>query len=80
MSPAEIITALGGKHALAALTGASPNAVTQWRRIGVPAKYWDVLVDHAAAKGVAGITFPALRATKPAPGRAAPGYLQQEAA
>lgn len=66
MDAIRIIEALGGKHSLAALTGATPNAITQWRRIGVPAKFWPVLVDHAAAHDIPGITFDALRASKPA--------------
>ena len=57
MTPADIITALGGKHEVARITGATPNAVTQWRRIGVPAKFWHVLVEHSAH---------VLRGTKPA--------------
>jgi deoxyribodipyrimidine photolyase-like uncharacterized protein len=77
MSPTEIIQALGGKHELAALTGAKPNAVTQWHRIGIPSKYWDVVVEHAAARGIGQITFAVLRATKPRANGAQP---QQEAA
>jgi hypothetical protein len=66
MTPADIITALGGKHEVARITGATPNAVTQWRRIGVPAKFWHVLVEHSAQSGVSGISFDVLRGTKPA--------------
>jgi hypothetical protein len=65
MAPAEIIAALGGKHEVARITGATPNAVTQWRRIGVPAKFWHVLVEHAAGAGVPGITFAVLQSSKP---------------
>lgn len=70
MTPAEIIAALGGKHEVSTLTGATPNAVTQWRRIGIPSKYWHVLVSHAEASGIPGITFAALQATKPEPAAA----------
>jgi hypothetical protein len=65
MSALDIIAAMGGKHDLAALTGAKPNAVTQWRRIGIPSRYWHVLVEEAARRGIEGITFDALAASKP---------------
>lgn len=65
MDATDIINALGGKHAVSTLTGAKPNAVTQWRRIGVPAKFWPVLVERAAEAGIEGITFDALRVSKP---------------
>lgn len=71
MDAAQIIDALGGRRAVADLTGAEPNAITQWRRIGVPAKYWPTLVERASALGVEGITFASLRCTKPAPASAA---------
>lgn len=66
MTAAQIIAAFGGRQAMADLTGAKPDAVTQWRYIGIPAKYWPRLVDAAVAKKVAGITFAVLEATKPA--------------
>lgn len=66
MTAPEIIHAFGGRQAIASLTGADPHAVTQWRRNGIPAKYWHVLVEHAGEHGLAGISFDVLRATKPA--------------
>jgi hypothetical protein len=65
MTGPEIIEAFGGRQAIATLTGAEPDAVTQWRRNGIPAKYWHVLVAHAHTAGVPGITFEALRASRP---------------
>ncbi len=65
MTAPEIIEAFGGTASVADLTGARPNAVTQWRRIGIPSKYWDVLVERAATTGIGGITFASLRASKP---------------
>ena len=65
MTAADIIAAFGGRQAMADLTGALPDAVTQWRRIGIPARYWPELVEAAPGKGVGGITFAVLRATKP---------------
>jgi len=71
MSAAAILEAFGGKHAVSGLTGASPNAVTQWRRIGIPSRYWHVMVEEAKAKRIKGITFEALKASKPMPAEAA---------
>jgi len=81
MSASDIIKTLGGRQSVAAITGARATAVGMWRRIGIPAKYWPVLVDHAAAHGLADITFASLRATKPPPPRAeAEQHFRQEAA
>lgn len=62
----DIIAAFGGRQATALLTGAAPAAVTQWRRIGIPSRYWHVLVEEAQRRGIDGITFDALAASKPA--------------
>lgn len=72
MTGPEIIEAFGGRRSMAALTGADPSAVTQWRRNGIPAKYWHVLVDHARRHRIAGITYDSLKATKPGCPAAAP--------
>ena len=65
MTGAEIIEAFGGRQSMATLTGADPTAVTMWRRNGIPAKYWHVLVDHARQLRLPGVTFATLRDTKP---------------
>lgn len=65
MNPSEIIEALGGRKAVCGITGATLGAVKQWDRIGVPAKYWPDLVQHAARSAIPGITFDALRAARP---------------
>lgn len=62
----DIIKTLGGRDAVSRLTGATPNAVRAWYRIGVPYRYWDVLVNAATADALEGVTFDALRKTKPA--------------
>ena len=54
----------GGRRAVAAITGATPNAVAQWYRIGIPAKFWPILVDTAKTRKIDGITFDALASTK----------------
>jgi hypothetical protein len=64
MNATQIIDAFGGRPAMATLTGANEQAVRQWGRIGVPSKYWHVLVRRAAETGVAGVTFEVLAATK----------------
>lgn len=56
---------------MARITGANPGAVTQWRRIGIPARYWPDLVELAREQGMREITFGTLRATKPAKADAA---------
>lgn len=70
MDAHQIIVALGGKRAVAELTRSKPNAVTQWHRIGIPSKFWHVLVTHAEQSGVRGITFDTLQGTKPTPTQA----------
>lgn len=65
MTPTDIIAAFGGRQPMAQITKAKPTAVTQWRRIGIPAKYWPDLVALAPGRGVEGLTFDVLRATKP---------------
>ena len=65
MDAHQIIVALGGKRVVAELTGSKPNAVTQWHRIGIPSKFWHVLVLRAEQSGVGGITFDTLQGTKP---------------
>lgn len=61
---AQIIDALGGRDAVAELTGARPRTVEQWTRIGVPHKHFGLLVDAAVARGVRGISHRALYAAK----------------
>jgi len=66
MNASEIIDALGGIRVVAQATGAKRNAVTQWRRIGVPAKYWPTIVQFADAAGKSSITYAVLQASRPA--------------
>lgn len=60
----------GGSRVVSKITGADRNAVSQWYRIGIPAKYWPALVDAAAARGLEGVTFDALAAAKPVTAKA----------
>jgi predicted RNA polymerase sigma factor len=73
---AQIIAAFGGRAAVAALTEARVRTVEQWLRIGVPHKYFELLVTHARARGLRGISYETLYAAKaatrrPSKGRAA---------
>ena len=61
---AQIIAALGGRDAVAELTGARPRTVEQWLRIGVPHKYFGLLVETARRRGLRGLTHEALYAAK----------------
>lgn len=45
----DIIESFGGRHLVATIIGSTPNAITQWYRIGVPAKYHLVLLEYAIA-------------------------------
>jgi hypothetical protein len=54
-----------GRQDVARVVGSTAKAVDQWHRIGVPSKFWPTLVNEAAARGIEGVTFDALQATKP---------------
>lgn len=71
MTTDELITAFGGREAVAQITGAKPNAITQWRLAGVPYRHWPSLIEAASSRGINGVTFEALRQTRPAPQEAA---------
>jgi hypothetical protein len=64
MTASEIIQALGGRLSVAEITGAKPNAVTQWRKAGIPPFYWHKLVGAAAEKQIQGVTFETLQSTR----------------
>lgn len=71
MTASEIIEVFGGRVEIAVLTGAKPNAITQWRKGGVPPLYWHVLVAEADRRRAddaqfPSITFEILAASKPA--------------
>lgn len=46
------LEALGGRAAVAEITGAKPNAITQWRQAGVPFKYWHRIIRAAHVRGL----------------------------
>ena len=64
MTGTDVIKLFGGLGPVSQITGANRRAVEQWKRIGVPSKYWPELVSAADEKGIEGITFDVLRATK----------------
>jgi predicted RNA polymerase sigma factor len=57
MDTAAIIKALGGATKLALRLGCGRSAVSNWPRDGIPAKFWNAVVDVARADGVDGITL-----------------------
>ena len=65
-STERIIAAMGGREALAELTGARVRTVEQWGRIGIPHKHFDLLVKVAKRRGISGVTHQALYAAKAA--------------
>lgn len=66
MNASEIIRAFGGAVKVAALTGSSRTAVSNWRSAGIPAKHWITLIDAAADAGIKGVTRETVSA-RPAP-------------
>ena len=61
MRGSEIIDALGGTAKVAALTGSRPGAVRNWRRDGIPAKFWLRLLDVAREREVKCVTPEAIQ-------------------
>lgn len=64
MTTDEIVRALGGREPVAERCGVSPQAVSNWRRDGVPFRHFVALVSMAAERGVR-LTFDHLAATRP---------------
>lgn len=56
MNASQIIDAFGGIGPVADVTGASRSAVSNWRRDGIPARYWFALLDVARRKRMKGVT------------------------
>lgn len=65
MTRREIIEAFGGNAALAEALGLTQPAVSNWQHRGIALKWWPVLIDLAAEKGLSGITLATLRAAAP---------------
>lgn len=61
MTPFQIIEALGGRLVVSHITGARPNAVSNWYRAGIPARYWYDIALAAEAAHVEGVTLHTLR-------------------
>ena len=49
----DVIAALGGIQAVAELTGESYGAVCNWLSRGFPARFYAIMTDALAAKGIA---------------------------
>lgn len=63
---ADILAALGGREAVAALTGTRLRTVEQWNRNGVPHKHFDLLVEAAKARGIRWLSYRTLYEAKAA--------------
>ena len=57
MDAAAIVKALGGATKLALRLGCRRSAVSNWPRDGVPARFWNVIVELARVDGVGGVTL-----------------------
>jgi hypothetical protein len=66
MDAARVIEEFGGPAAVAARFGAGRTAVYNWRREGIPARYWLAFVEAARQDGKAHITADAIQ-WRPAP-------------
>lgn len=64
MTTDEIVRALGGREPVSARCDVSPQAVSNWRRDGIPFRHFVTLVALAAERGVH-LTFDHLAATRP---------------
>ena len=56
MDASDIIRAFGGATKVADITGSTRTAVCNWRRDGIPAKFWLTLIMAAQRVGVDGVT------------------------
>ena len=56
MDAPEIIRAFGGASKVAEITGSTRTAVCNWRRDGIPAKFWLTLIRAADDAGIKGVT------------------------
>jgi len=65
MTSHEILSAFGKPKIIHEITGADPRAIRAWKRNGIPAKYWHEFVQEAEQRGIPGVTFDTLKATKP---------------
>lgn len=66
MTRREIIQAFGGNAALAKDLGLTQPAVSNWQHRGIALKWWPILLDMAAERGLSEITLDTLRAAAPA--------------
>lgn len=55
MDASEIIRAFGGASKVAEVTGSTRTAVCNWRREGIPAKFWLTLIVAAEKAGIKGV-------------------------
>lgn len=65
MLHADAIDALGGYRAVAVALGENPTTVQNWRRRGIPGRFWPAIERIAAERGVAAITVESLETARP---------------
>lgn len=56
MDASHVIAAFGGPTKVAAEFGSSPGAVRNWKRDGIPAKFWLPMVEKARERGLKDVT------------------------
>jgi hypothetical protein len=61
MNTSDIIDRLGGPSQVALILKVTPQAVSGWRRDGIPPFHWQAVVDHAREKKIDGITWDAVQ-------------------
>jgi len=60
MTADEIISAFGGTQPVSEITGSSRNAVSNWTRTKIPARFWPILARAAKTKRVKKVSLTTL--------------------
>jgi hypothetical protein len=66
MDHSTIIDQLGGTYAVAHAVGCNPSNVSRWRKVGIPAERFPIIVKLAARSGYREVTFEVLHAGRTA--------------
>ena len=61
----EVIAAMGGLDAVAALTGVSATTVMDWRLDGIPPPHWPAILAAAQERGIYAVTLQSLMVAQP---------------
>ena len=60
----DLLALFGGREAVERITGASRNAISNWRYTGVPYRHWPALRREARRLGLRGISDETLALTR----------------